>query len=52
MFTGLAPSSGNNYAGKEHPELAGNGGKSLVVSYARATGTFDGEIRLSSVTLP
>ena len=52
LFTGLAPSSGNDYAGKEHPELAGDGGRTLVVSYARPTGTFDGEVRLSSVTLP
>jgi hypothetical protein len=52
MFTGLAPSSGNDYAGKEHPELAEDGGKTLVVTYARSTGTFDGEIRLTSVTLP
>jgi hypothetical protein len=52
VFTGLAPSSGNDYAGKEHPELAEDGGKKLVVSYARSTGTFDGEIRLASVTLP
>lgn len=52
MFTGLAPSSGNDYAGKEHPELAEDGGKTVVVSYARSTGTFDGDIRLTSVTLP
>jgi hypothetical protein len=52
LFAGLAPSSGNNYAAKEHPELAQGGGQSLVVSYARSTGRFDGEIRLASVTLP
>jgi hypothetical protein len=52
LFGALAPSSGNDYAGKEHPELAGDGGRTLVVGYARSTGTFDGEVRLSSVTLP
>lgn len=52
LFTALAPSSGNDYAGKEHPELAEDGGRTLVVSYARPTGTFDEEVRLSSVTLP
>ena len=52
MFTALAPASGNDYAGKEHPELAAAGGRTVIVSYARATGTFDGEIRLSSVALP
>ena len=52
LFTGLAPSSGNDYAGKEHPELAKSGGRTLIVSYARVTGTFEGEVRLTSVTLP
>lgn len=52
LFTAPPPSSGNDYAGKEHPELAGTGDRSLVVSYARSTGTFDGQIRLSSVALP
>lgn len=46
------PDSGNDYAGKEHPELSSNGGKQIVVSYARGTGTFAGEVRLASVTLP
>ena len=52
LFTALAPSAGNDYAAKEHPELAQDGGRTLIVSYARPTGTFDEEVRLSSVTLP
>lgn len=52
LFAGLAPFSGNDYAAKEHPELAQDGGRTLVVSYARATGAFAGEVRLSSVSLP
>src|ERR1022692_1284682 len=52
LFTALPPSSGNDYAGKEHPELTEDGGRILIVSYAHSTGTFDGEVRLSSVTLP
>jgi hypothetical protein len=52
LFVALAPSSGNDYAGKEHPELASDAGRTIVVSYARATGDFQGEVRLASVTLP
>jgi hypothetical protein len=52
LMTGMSPASGNDYAGKEHPELATNGGKQIRVSYARGTGTFTGEVRLASVTLP
>jgi hypothetical protein len=52
LMTGMSPASGNDYAGKEHPELSSNGGKQIVVSYARGTGTFTGEVRLSSITLP
>ena len=52
LFTAVAPTSGNDYAGKEHPELAGPGGTPVVVSTARSTGTFSGEVRLASVALP
>jgi hypothetical protein len=52
LMTGMSPNSGNDYAGKEHPELSSNGGKQIVVSYARGTGAFDGEVRLASITLP
>jgi hypothetical protein len=52
LFEALAPVSGNDYAGKEHPELAGDGGAQLIVSYARSTGAFAGEVRLAQVALP
>ncbi len=52
LFEALAPPSGNDYAGKEHPELATDGGRTVVVSYAHATGTFTGDVRLCSVTFP
>lgn len=52
LFTAVAPTSGNDYAGKEHPELAAPGGTPVVVSTARSTGTFDGEVRLASVSFP
>jgi len=52
LFTAAAPSTGNDYAAKEHPELAQDDGRTLIVSYARPTGTFDEEVRLSAVTLP
>lgn len=52
LFEALAPPSGNDYGGKEHPELATDGGRTVVVSYAHSTGTFTGDVRLSSVTFP
>jgi hypothetical protein len=54
LFTAIPPASGSNsdYAGKEHPELAEDGGATIVVSTARATGTLRGEIRLASGGLP
>ena len=52
LFATTPPPSGNNYAGKEHPELAADGGRTIVVGYANATGTFTGDVRLASVTLP
>jgi hypothetical protein len=52
LFEAMAPPSGNDYGGKEHPELASDGGRTVVVSYSHATGTFAGEVRLSSVTFP
>lgn len=52
LFTALPSTSGSDYAGKEHPELAGPGGNPVVVSTARSTGTFTGEVRLARVALP
>jgi hypothetical protein len=50
---GIAPpQGGNDYAGKEHPELASDGGRIVVVSYAHPTGGFlAGEVRVAEVTL-
>ena len=52
LFTTPALPSGNNYAGKEHPELAADHGRTVVVSYAQPTETFTGDVRLASVALP
>jgi len=52
LFTAMAPTSGNDYAGKEHPELARENGDGIVVSTARPTGTLRGEVRLALVELP
>ena len=52
LFTALSPVSGSAYAGKEHPELAREGGARIVVSTARPTGAFSGEVRLALVSLP
>ena len=40
-----------DYAGKEHPELSPDGGKTLIVTYARPQGGFDQELRAVSVSL-
>jgi Domain of unknown function (DUF4185) len=50
LFTAL-PGSDTDYAGKEHPELAQHGGAEIVVSTARPTGKFQGEVRLAQVPL-
>ena len=52
LFTAIAPTSGNDYAGKEHPELAEDDGAGIVVSTARPTGNLRGEVRLARVELP
>lgn len=49
LFTALAPSAGNDYAAKEHPEMSTDAGRTLVVSYARMTDTFAGEVRLTAI---
>lgn len=52
MFTGLDPAPGRvDYAGSEHPELATDGGRKLVVSYYRPLSEFTGEVHLVEVTL-
>ncbi len=52
LFTGRHDSSHTNYAAKEHPELARDGGRTLVVSYADAGAGFGSRIRLALPTLP
>jgi hypothetical protein len=50
-FTGVTPSSSNaDYAAFEHPELATDGGRTVVVTYFHPLGPFRGEIRLVRVT--
>jgi hypothetical protein len=38
------------YAGIEHPELATNGGRTVLLSYYRPAGAFQGALRLAEVT--
>jgi hypothetical protein len=52
LFTGRHGSSHTNYAAKEHPELARDGGRTLVVGYADASEGFGSRIRLAVATLP
>jgi hypothetical protein len=49
-FSGLTPVEGTLYAGREHPELALNDGRTIVISYYRPLGGFKGELRLVNVT--
>jgi len=54
-FTGMTPGDGGgfavDYSGLEHVELARDGGKTVVVSYARPLpGFLEGEVRLVEVT--
>jgi hypothetical protein len=52
LFTGEAPAAGTvDYAGREHPELASDGGRTIVISYYRPGGRFAGELRLVAMTL-
>ena len=39
------------YAVYQHPEMQGDGGKRIRVSYSRSTGDFQGEIRLIEIAL-
>jgi hypothetical protein len=45
-----APARGTNYAAREHPELARDGGRTIVVSYYHPTGALTGEMRLVELT--
>ncbi len=55
LFTAMGPpppGKASCYAAKEHPELSTEGGRTIVVSYARPLGELRGEVRLASVKLP
>ena len=48
----MTPAEGtSDYAAFEHPELASNGGRTLVISYYRPLGAFKGEMRVVELTL-
>jgi hypothetical protein len=49
-FSGQAAAGTISYAGREHPELAQDGGRRVFVSYYRPGGGFAGELRLVAVT--
>ena len=48
-FNGQAAAGTISYAGREHPELAQEGGRRVLVSYYRPAGAFAGELRLVEV---
>jgi hypothetical protein len=52
LFTGRHDGTHTNYAAKEHPELARDGGRTLVVSYADAGQAAGARIRLALPALP
>jgi hypothetical protein len=52
LFVGRRLAGTHNYAAREHPALATDGGRSLVVSYAHPLGGYQGEVRLATPTLP
>jgi hypothetical protein len=52
LFTGRHGSSQSDYAALEHPELARDAGRTLVVSYADPSESFGGTLRLALPTLP
>jgi hypothetical protein len=48
----MTPATGfYDYAAKEHPEFMADGGRNIIVTYYRPTGTYMGEVRLVEVTL-
>jgi hypothetical protein len=49
-FTGATPPSGFDYAGREHPVLAADGGRRVFVSYYQPQGGFAGALRFVEVT--
>lgn len=50
-FTGLPVAAGSfSYAGREHPHLASQGGRTVFVTYFHPLGAFRGDLRLVEVT--
>lgn len=49
-YVSPAPLRGTNYAAREHPEIARDGGRTIVVSYYHPTGALTGELRLVELT--
>ena len=52
LFVGAHHAGTTNYAAKEHPELATDGGRGLFVTYAHPLGGFDEDVRVATPTLP
>ena len=52
LFVGARQAGTNDYAAKEHPELATDGGRGLFVTYAHPLGGFDEDVRVATPTLP
>lgn len=51
LFTGMEPEQNFNYAGRQHPVLALDDGRTLFVSYYRPLGPGQGTLRLVRVEL-
>jgi hypothetical protein len=52
LMVGAHHADTNDYAGREHPELATDGGRGLVVTYAHPLGGYDEDVRVATPTLP
>jgi hypothetical protein len=52
LFTGASHAGVTNYAAKEHPDLATDGGRTLFVTYAHPLGGFDEDLRVATPALP
>jgi hypothetical protein len=52
LFVGAHHAGTTNYSAKEHPELATDGGRGLVVTYAHPLGGFDEDVRVATPSLP
>jgi Domain of unknown function (DUF4185) len=52
LLVGAHHAGTTNYAAKEHPELATDGGRTLFVTYAHPLGGFDEAVRVATPALP